>query len=255
MITSFPSLCHYEYGRGWARRTASIRVADYVRKIKSWPTLRFKTLEEYLLESLLQGQVFDIREKPLLQELCGEIFQAVKNLTGFQRSILSLRCFEDMSYSQIAGILDCDEFRVRVQFLQARKLFKSGLKKQGIRGKYALSALVLFGKLTAGHKALADTITTSSVIFHTGMSITDLFLLSLKSRITIFLTAGIVLALTGGSIQKLRQPEIFFGIADTGNQSVRLLQHISAAEQVKYDKHWIFNLNQNLANMETVHGT
>ena len=99
---------------------------------------------------------------PVLKELGEIVIRAIRKMNPRQRAILSLRCFENMPYSQIAESVGCHETTVRVHFHRARKKLRSNLKAQGISGSMVLLAMVVFGKCTAS-EAMAGNITTASV--------------------------------------------------------------------------------------------
>ena len=194
MMTSLPSLENHERFWPWVYRIASNKIASHFRKAKRRETVSFSSLEEHILDSMLKDETTDVSDKPLLKELGGIVMKAVSKLNSHQRAILSLRCFEDMPYSEIGQTVGCSESAARVHFLRARKKLKSNLKAQGITGKAVLLALVLFGKYTAG-EAMAAGITTGSVVFETGMTTAEVILLTLKSKIVKIGSAAAILLL------------------------------------------------------------
>ena len=171
MITSLTTLREVERFWSWVYRIASSKVNSFFRKQKSDTAVPFSSLEEHFLEAALKDESFQAEHKPVYKELSDIVLNTVSELNHQQRAILSLRCFEDLSYKQIADAVGCNESTARVQFMRARNQVKKTLKSKGIKGHAVLLAIVLFGKLTAGEQALAATVTTSTVGFNATVGI------------------------------------------------------------------------------------
>jgi hypothetical protein len=99
------------------------------------------------------------------RELSDTIFQAMAKLKLMYRNILILRCFEQMSYAEIADLLGCKELRARVLFFRAKYLLKKQLSQRGFGRELLLTSLGLFGLMTASTKAAsaAGTVTATSL--------------------------------------------------------------------------------------------
>lgn len=81
-------------------------------------------------------------------ELLEVIFNAMKKLKIKQRSVFSMRCYEQMSFSEIAETLECSETNARVLFFRARRNIKKRLCWGGFKVGLLLTALGLFGRFT-----------------------------------------------------------------------------------------------------------
>lgn len=191
MATSLKTLKNIQTFWPWLYRIASSKIASHFRKAGRQSFIQFSAFEDHVLDAMLEDRSGDSTEKSLFQELRSVVFRSIESLNSSQRAILSLRCFEDMSYSQIAEAVGCSEANARVQFLRARKKLQSSLKKQGVTRKLVLPALVIFGKLTAGQEAMAANITTQSVSLVAGMTTTELTIATIQSCF-IKCAAGIV---------------------------------------------------------------
>ncbi|MBC8379578.1 MAG: sigma-70 family RNA polymerase sigma factor [Planctomycetes bacterium] len=78
------------------------------------------------------------------------MYGAMKNIGLKPRNVLTMRCFEEMSFLEISEFLDCSETNARVLFFRAKRKLKSQLRRKGFQpGKMFLPALGLFGALTS----------------------------------------------------------------------------------------------------------
>ena len=189
LITSLKTLTNITRFWPWLYKIAANKKISHFRKTKNHPAMHFSSMEPHLLESAMEDEYSDdVTEKPGLQELHKLIMATMQKLSGTERSILSLRCFEDMPYDQIAEINDCTQSTARVQFLRARKKLKSSLLRQGLSGKAILPSLVLFGKLTAD-KTLAPSVTSASVTLNTGMTTVQVAIATVKAGVVQYTTA------------------------------------------------------------------
>jgi RNA polymerase sigma-70 factor (ECF subfamily) len=82
------------------------------------------------------------------EELSEIVLQAMSRLKIVYRNVLILRCFENLSYAEIAQILDCKELHARILFFRAKKSLGRCLVRGGFGKEYLLAGLVLFRILT-----------------------------------------------------------------------------------------------------------
>jgi RNA polymerase sigma-70 factor (ECF subfamily) len=97
-------------------------------------------------------------------ELSEAILQAMDKLKIEYRSVLILRCFENLSYAEIAQVLDCKELRARVLFFRAKKSLGRQLSRGGFGEECLLAGLVLFRILTKPSEVSATTLVSASVL-------------------------------------------------------------------------------------------
>ncbi len=183
----------------WLYTIATNKKISHFRKVQRHPAVHFSAMADHQLESAMKEDAGDVSEQPALQELHSIVMKTMEKLTGAERSVLSLRCFENMPYDQIAEINGCSASTVRVQFLRARKKLKASLTKQGLSRRAILPALILFGKLTAD-EALATTVTSTSVSLGTGMTAAQTVVATIKAgmvQYTVAAAAAVAIAATG----------------------------------------------------------
>ncbi len=88
-------------------------------------------------------------------ELLEVIIKAMKKLKAKQRSVFSMRCYEQMSFEEIASLLECSETNARVLFFRARRNIKRQIRWGGFKVGMLLTALGLFGRFA--YRAAAST--------------------------------------------------------------------------------------------------
>jgi RNA polymerase sigma factor (sigma-70 family) len=98
----------YESPEGWLRRVVINR---------SMSALRRRTVEVRLL-----GRLSRLRERSSeMPDVEGEIWQAVAALPKRQAQVIALMFVDDLSVTQIAAVLECEENTVRTHLRRARQ--------------------------------------------------------------------------------------------------------------------------------------
>jgi RNA polymerase sigma-70 factor (ECF subfamily) len=155
-----------------------------------------------------KAAVSSIRDRMTLKErqdgfenLVGEelkqiVSGAMKKLRTRHRAILIMRCYDDMSYTEIAESMGCSEFSTRMLFMRAKRALQKELSRNGFGKGSLLAALVLFGKITAPSKAVAAQISVTKATMDVGLIAGIAGLATTKTAI-ILTTAG---ALTVGTV-------------------------------------------------------
>lgn len=109
-----------------------------------------------------------------------------------QRAVLSMRCYENMSYAQIAEIMDSTELNVRLMFYRGKKQLQKYLSQHGLGRGALISALVVFGKMTAPDTAAAAAITVLPSAVEVGAVAATIGALSSKTAVVSLVAAGII---------------------------------------------------------------
>ena len=78
------------------------------------------------------------------QELKQTVLMAMSKLKPRHRAVLTMRCYDEMEYSQIAGVMRCSEFAARMLFWRAKKALGKQLARRGLGKGALLLALTLF---------------------------------------------------------------------------------------------------------------
>jgi RNA polymerase sigma-70 factor, ECF subfamily len=159
------------------------------------------------------------RERPIesredgLQNLLGQelkeiITTAIQGLKTRHRAVLIMRCYDGMSYAEIAESMDSTEFGSRMLFIRAKKALEKQLSRNGLGKGTLLSSLVLFGKMTAPSEAAAAEISITAATTNVGLAATAVGAMTSTSGIVSLAAAG---ALTVGTVVA---PQNFLGLGD-----------------------------------------
>jgi RNA polymerase sigma-70 factor (ECF subfamily) len=103
----------------------------------------------------LQAKEQDVLAELVTQELKQIVVRAVAELEPRQRAVLTMRCYDQMSYSQISEAMGCTQLGARALFHRAKKSMARLLNSHGIDKSALPVALLVFGKLSATSEAAA----------------------------------------------------------------------------------------------------
>ena len=138
------------------------------------------------------------------QELKQIVSVAMRSLKTRHRAVLVMRCYDGMSYADIAESMGCSEFSTRMLFLRAKRSLQKQLSRNGFGRGSLLTALVLFGKMTASNEAAAAQISVTAASTKVGLLAGLVGLATSKTAIVSLGTAGVVVV---GSIVATSGPD------------------------------------------------
>lgn len=195
MIKALPKLKvpHVNGFWGWIFRTALGKVQHHFRPQGARRLAQKMTSDETVLKSQTSNDNNPMKTL-VSEELRNVVLNAMKAIEFKYRNILVLRCFENLSYGQIAGIMGGSEVKARLLFFRAKHSLKSQLERRGFKRDSLLAALTIFADLTVqnGKKAVAGEVVLASSL-ETGLGMSLAGLLTVKTAIT----AACVLCITG----------------------------------------------------------
>ena len=172
-------------------------------------------------------------------ELKDLVKEAISGLKDRHRSVLIMRCYDGLSYADIAESLNCSEFGCRMLFLRAKRALQKKLAKHGLQKSALLGILAFFGKMTAPSKAAAAQISISNSTMHVGLAATTVGFATTKTGVISLLTAGsLALGTAVLSVNNNLNTDIPAG-GDISNTSALINSDISN-EQKHYQKQWYF---------------
>jgi RNA polymerase sigma-70 factor (ECF subfamily) len=176
-------------------------------------------------------------ENLVSQELKQIISAAMQNLKTRHRAVLIMRCYDGMSYSEIAESMGCSEFSTRMLFLRAKKSLQKQLSRSGFGRGTLLTALVLFGKMTVPSEAAAANISVTAATTKVGLVAGLVGMATSKSAVVTITTAG---ALAVGSIVVTSGPEKT--TVEAGQKPVINSQIVSPIGHAQNDseEHWYY---------------
>ncbi len=167
----------------WLRRIAYNKLKNQQRK-----EFRQKDIVTRLYSGTNSEQAKGLSNL-ISEELSEVVMSSMRQLKSDHRRVLVLRCYEEMTYPEIADIMERTEFGTRMLFVRAKNALKKKLAKNGMSKAALLTALIAFGKITAGSQAATAQLTSASL--NAG------FTASLTANITTFaagakLTAAVI---------------------------------------------------------------
>ncbi len=202
MIKALPQLDvpHVNGFWGWVFRTALGKVQHHFR-LQGARRLDRKTTSD---DTVLESQASDDNNPMnalVSEEIRETVLGAMQAIKIKYRNILVLRCFENLSYGQIAMILGGSELRSRLLFFRAKHSLKNQLERHGFKREHLLAALTMFANLTLRHgkKAAAKEVVLASSL-ETGLAMSLAGLLTVKTA----MTAACVLIVAGFTVSMVK---------------------------------------------------
>ncbi len=186
MVQSFDSL--QEPGRFWfwLSKIALNKVRAHYRR--NWR--RSSSLSRFQPHPA-QGGVQDAVAEVIGQEIKQIVLSAMHHLPPEYRAILVMRCYDQLTYSQISQQLGCREVKARALFSRAKRALGKNLTKNGLGKASLLGALVIFGKSTAVTEAAVTEISVAASTLKVGFWPTAVAALSSKAAITLAAVVGV----------------------------------------------------------------
>jgi len=152
MVESLKDLKQAEQFWLWMYRTAMGKVQHYFRDKKQEQMIHIAALDKERLSEYVSQDRDDSLNIVMRRDLSETIFQAIARLKFAYRNVLVLRCFEQLSYAEIASLMDCKELGARVLFFRAKHSLKQQLARRGFSKTLLLIALGFFGVITTPTK-------------------------------------------------------------------------------------------------------
>ena len=197
MVERISDLEHPDRFWSWLLRTAQGNVQHYYRERARAHAIEFSSLSRQRLSDYLAANHDDGLNHLMRKELSQVVVQAMARLKLPYRNVLTLRCYEQMSYAEIAELMGCKELGARVLFFRAKHSLSRQLARRGFRKSMLLSALVLFELLTAPADSASAAGTVSAASLQVGLVGTLVGAAGTPSGIAVVVTiAGVTLTLT-----------------------------------------------------------
>lgn len=119
--------------RGWLYRIASNEIRNVFRDRRR-SAVRFSALNEGTVEGMSDPDDPEIGQILQTQEVRRQVASAVAGLKEFHRRVVTLRCFERLSYAQISDRIGCSESSARTGFVRAKRQIRHELQRLGLTG-------------------------------------------------------------------------------------------------------------------------
>jgi len=137
-------------------------------------------------------------------ELKNIVSNAMQKLRTRHKAVLVMRCYDGMAYSEIAESMGCSEFSTRMLFVRAKKALQKELLSNGFSKGSLLTALIVFGKMTAPSKAAAAQLTVPAAALKAGLAAS---VATVAASTTGIVSVAAVGALTVGTVVTTSGPK------------------------------------------------
>ena len=131
MVERIKELEHPELFWAWLFRTALGIVQHYYRDRARAQAVELSATSHQRLSEYLGEDHEDGLSHAMRKELCEATLHGMARLQLTYRNVLTLRCFEQMSFAKIAEMMDLSELHARVLFFRARKSLGRQLRQRG----------------------------------------------------------------------------------------------------------------------------
>ena len=182
----------------WLYRIAQSKVQEHFRSKQRHPTAPNPDAYGELVSRRANPHEYDALHRVADKELVRKVVAAMRRLSEQYRAVLSLRCFEQLSFSDIGGTLGCSDVKARVMFYRAKQALKKQLAHDGVRKGMFLLCLGLFGKATAPADAATGTATVTAASMKVGLTAVMLATVTTKVGVTVAVALSLAAVTTGG---------------------------------------------------------
>ena len=136
----------------------------------------------------------DVLAKVVTEELKQIVLRSIQALEPRHRAVLTMRCYDRMSYAQIGELMKCSEIGTRALFYRAKKALTRELSRHGFTKGSLVLALIVFGKITATSEAAAAEVSVTAATLSVGPLATLIATATGKVGIVTLVTASVVAA-------------------------------------------------------------
>jgi RNA polymerase sigma-70 factor (ECF subfamily) len=193
MVESLHMLRQVDRFWPWLFRCALGQVQHYFRDQRRTHMIEIAVMHKERFQDYVSQDLNDGLDRAARSELTDIIFQGITQLRLAYRNVLVLRCYEGLSYAEIAQFFDCKELHARMLFFRAKNALRKHLAREGIGKEALLTALGLFGFLTSPAKgATAGTVAASSLDVGMLASVTGVLITKTGMAIATAVTALVV---------------------------------------------------------------
>ncbi len=164
MVQSLHDLHEEKHFWPWLYRVAQNKIKQHFKTRRKRMSLSDTIFYQDFVAHLKKDRQGDGLHEAVQKELSKKVMVAMKQIRQQYRAVLSLRCFEQLSYADIAMAMDCSEVGARVLFFRAKQALRKKLGHQGLKKGALLAGVGLFGSLSAPVEAATTTIVKKDVL-------------------------------------------------------------------------------------------
>ncbi|MBN2182835.1 MAG: sigma-70 family RNA polymerase sigma factor [Sedimentisphaerales bacterium] len=214
----------------WMYRIAQSKIKEHYKSKQRKKMISASAFYKDFLSHKNEHFQEDGLKQMLHDELSKKVMVAMKQIKQQYRAILSLRCYEQLSYADIAEAMQCNEVTARVLFFRAKKAIKKQLASQGLGKGLLLTSLALFGKLTTPAEA-TSTVTVSAASTKVGLTTAALATAGSKLGIATIATAITLASIAIAVMPESPKPNASFSASSLPNRNE--IQSIHFTSQLK----------------------
>jgi RNA polymerase sigma-70 factor (ECF subfamily) len=194
MVQSLRSLEHVDRFLNLLLRHAMGEVQHYYRDRKRRHQVEAEALNREYFKQYVARNHNDGLDQAARIELSEIIYDAIAQLKLTYRNVLVLRCYEELSFAEIARFMDCKELRARVLFFRAKHALRQHLSRHGFGKRTLLTGLGSFGVLTLSSKAASSACSVATASLQIGVAATIAGSLGTRLGVAIITAASAILA-------------------------------------------------------------
>jgi len=198
MVKSLDGLNKAESFWPWMYRITQSKIQQHYKTRQKTAQASDSVFYQDFISSRSNYQKDEGLQQLINKDLSKKVMAAMKRIRQQYRAVLSLRCFEDLSYADIAIAMQCSEVKARVLFYRAKQALKKELGHQGLSKSLLLTSLGLFGRLTAPAEGGTSVVTVTATTTQVGLTAAVLATAGSKLGIATLATIAVVLAGVGG---------------------------------------------------------
>ena len=206
MVKSLDGLNKAESFWPWMYRIAQSKIQQYYKTRQKTALVSEPAFYQDFLSHRSDHHDNEGLRQLVHKDLSKKVMSAMKQIRQQYRAVLSLRCFEDLSYADIALTMQCSEVRARVLFFRAKHALKKELSHQGLSKSLLLMSLGLFGRLTAPVEGGASVVTVTASTTQVGLTTAALATASSRLGIATLTVITVVLIGIGGMSLRPEEP-------------------------------------------------
>jgi RNA polymerase sigma-70 factor (ECF subfamily) len=194
MVQSLETLEHIDQFWNWILRHAMGEVQHYYRDQKRRHEVEAEALNRDYFKQYVARNHQDGLDESARIELSEIIYDAIAQLRFAYRNVLVLRCYEELSFAEIAQFMECKELRARVLFYRAKHALRRHLSRNGFSKENLLAGLGLFGVLTFSGKATSTACSVNTASMNVGLTAAMVGSLGTRLGIAVITTTSAILA-------------------------------------------------------------
>lgn len=182
----------------WLYRIAQSKVQEHFRSKQRHAAATDQEAYGEFVSRRANPNEYDALHRTAHKELVRKVVVAMRRLSQQYRAVLSLRCFEQLSFADIGVSLGCSDVKARVTFYRAKKALEKQLSHEGVRKGMFLLCLGLFGKATTPADAATGTVTVTGASMKVGLTAAMLATVTTKVGVTAAVALSLAAVTMGG---------------------------------------------------------